>query len=158
MLTETLKLQATEHLFFFPKKPDCTRLSPSGSHSQTRLMHDMMEGKKPDIFQVKSSKSPMCSRGGWRPWRPTQPTAHTTAPRSRAARRRRRKRTWFPLHTWKLHYRWLQSWKPARIWFRFLLTCCLSCPTPDGRRQPEEAGRGGYSFPVHPEKWRTGRK
>lgn len=52
--------------------------------------------------------------------------------------------------------------QPGRVWdlavVPFLLTCCLSCPTPDGGGQPEETGRGGYSFPVHPEKWWTGRK
>lgn len=51
----------------------------------------------------------------------------------------------------------VQSWKSVGMHVRpgdvpFLLTCCLSCPTPEGRGQPEETGRGGYSFPVRPEK------
>lgn len=127
MLTETLKLQATEQLFFFPKKLDCTRLSTDPFwvtfSNQINAWHD---GSEPDIFQVKSSTSSMCSRGGWRPWKPTQPTAHITAPRSRVARRKRRKRTWFPLHTWKLHYRWLQSWKCVRSGSGSLFTHLLS--------------------------------
>lgn len=104
----------------------------------------------------------LCSRGGWRPWKPTQPTAHTTAPRSRTARRRRSKRTLFHSHGSKLHYRWLQSWKSVRVRLRpgrvSLLTCCLSCPTPDSRGQPEETGRGGHGVPVRAEKWQPGRK